>query len=122
MDPFENMMKIIDFLTPEKCTHTHTHELKGSENNSYPSTLAVGKPQTISSRNVLFSCMIGFCLFHFQLCVATASSLVPAAHPCSPPRIAAAVEMDGSVQAQTCPHSGSYAPRDLYKADPDLGT
>jgi len=27
MDPFEIMMKIIDFLTPEKCTHTLTQLL-----------------------------------------------------------------------------------------------
>ena len=54
--------------------------------------------------------------------VAIVSSLVPAAHPCSPPRIAAAVEMDHSVQAQTYPHRGSGAPSDLYKADLDLGT
>lgn len=58
MDPSKNMMKIIDFLNPEKCTHTH--ELKGSENHSYPSTLVVGKPQTILNRNVLFRCMIEF--------------------------------------------------------------
>lgn len=103
MDPFENMVKTMDlFTTPNAYIHK-VSGLKGSEAHSCPLSDAAEKPLEALSRNAVFRWRVEFWLFHFQVYVAVVSSLVPASHPHSPPRVSVATEVDRRVQTLTCP-------------------
>lgn len=108
MDPLENMMKMMDLLTPPPKMYIRT-VFQGLKDLKPISREVAEKPQKVLSRNVMFTWRIASGLLHFQGYVAVVSPLVPASPPRSPAQIPVAIEVDSPMQTLTHGHTGSQS-------------